>query len=259
MEKPFKLNKQLLGELGEYIYKRYAEEKGYNTTRVNMGEIDLYLDKESKNYQIDVKTTYNDTNGYKGKRVRDEIIYEQVVVSNKNLLINFDLNSPFKEIKKIEIKNSHKVIIDWRESRKNKGSKKINKFQKTRNEIKSELIEFLKKYKFNYRYIFRGSVSLTRWSSQPDSLPGSRNIINKYDYTIFVQMEYSEKEIERISKIFLFKHSEIGKSIKLVDSSIRQKKKGIMKVIDKYFFEKTFPNLVFQNINNLKYYIKENH
>jgi len=255
MSEILKLNDSLIGDFGEYVYQKYAESMGFKTNRVNMGEIDIFLKKDKDKYEIDVKTTRNAGQGYKGTRSKERktIIYEQVVVTPDYIIINFDKRSPFSHLKKVKIENTEINYDDWKND-KDKPTKKINKFQKIRDEIKQNLIHILSDSDFRFRYIFRGSVSLTRWSSQPDSLPGSKKVITNFDYTIFIQMKYSEKNLEELSEIFIFKHSEYNKTIKLIPSNARQQKKGLMHVIDKENFRKNNPKLIFDNLKSFKSY-----
>lgn len=255
MSEILKINDSLIGDFGEYVYQKYAQSMGFKTNRVNMGEIDILLEKDKDKYEIDVKTTRNAGQGYKGTRSKERktIIYEQVVVTPDYIIINFDKRSPFSHLKKVKIENTEINYYDWKND-KDKPTKKINKFQKIRDEIKQNLIHILSDSDFRFRYIFRGSVSLTRWSSQPDSLPGSKKVITNFDYTIFIQMKYSEKNLEELSEIFIFKHSEYNKTIKLIPSSARQQKKGLMHVIDKEDFRKNNPKLIFDNLKSFKSY-----
>ncbi len=255
MSEILKLNDSLIGDFGEYVYQKYAQSMGFKTNRVNMGEIDIFLKKDKDKYEIDVKTTRNAGQGYKGTRSKERktIIYEQVVVTPDYIIINFDKRSPFSHLKKVKIENTEINYYDWKNG-KDKPTKKINKFQKIRDEIKQNLIHILSDSDFRFRYIFRGSVSLTRWSSQPDSLPGSKKVITNFDYTIFIQMKYSEKNLEELSEIFIFKHSEYNKTIKLIPSSARQQKKGLMHIIDKEDFRKNNPKLIFDNLKSFKSY-----
>ena len=255
MSEILKINDSLIGDFGEYVYQKYAQSMGFKTNRVNMGEIDILLEKDKDKYEIDVKTTRNAGQGYKGTRSKERktIIYEQVVVTPDYIIINFDKRSPFSHLKKVKIENTEINYYDWKNV-KDKPTKKINKFQKIRDEIKQNLIHILSDSDFRFRYIFRGSVSLTRWSSQPDSLPGSKKVITNFDYTIFIQMKYSEKNLEELSEIFIFKHSEYNKTIKLIPSSARQQKKGLMHVIDKEDFRKNNPKLIFDNLKSFKSY-----
>ena len=255
MSEILKINDSLIGDFGEYVYQKYAQSMGFKTNRVNMGEIDIFLKKDKDKYEIDVKTTRNAGQGYKGTRSKERktIIYEQVVVTPDYIIINFDKRSPFSHLKKVKIENTEINYYDWKNG-KDKPTKKINKFQKIRDEIKQNLIHILSDSDFRFRYIFRGSVSLTRWSSQPDSLPGSKKVITNFDYTIFIQMKYSEKNLEELSEIFIFKHSEYNKTIKLIPSSARQQKKGLMHIIDKEDFRKNNPKLIFDNLKSFKSY-----
>ena len=255
MSEILKINDSLIGDFGEYVYQKYAQSMGFKTNRVNMGEIDILLEKDKDKYEIDVKTTRNAGQGYKGTRSKERktIIYEQVVITPDYIIINFDKRSPFSHLKKVKIENTEINYTDWKND-KDKPTKRINKFQKIRDEIKQNLINILSGSDFKFRYIFRGSVSLTRWSSQPDSLPGSKKVITNFDYTIFIQMKYSEKNLEELSEIFIFKHSEYNKTIKLIPSSARQQKKGLMHVIDKEDFRKNNPKLIFDNLKSFKSY-----
>ena len=249
------LNDQQLGDFGEYIYQSYAQSMGFKTNRINMGETDIILEKDSEKYEIDVKATRKIGQGYKGPRSKDRksVIYEQVVVNPDYILINFDERSPFFNLKSIKIDNTEKNFFDWKNDNF-KPKKRKNIFQKIRDEIKQNLIDILSDSDFRFRYIFRGSVSLTRWSSKPDSLPGSKKVITNFDYTIFIQMKYSETRLEELSEIFVFEHFQYNKKIKLIPSSVRQQKKGFMQVIDKEDFRRNNPELIFNDIDSFKTY-----
>lgn len=253
------LNNTILGNFGEYIYQKYAQSMGFNTKRINIGETDILLEKDSKEYEIDVKTTRKAGQGYKKTRNKERkaIIYEQVVMTPDYIIINFDEGSPFFHLKSIKIENTKKNYLDWKND-KDKPKKRKSKFDKIRNEIRRKLIDILSDSDFKFRYIFRGSVSLTKWSGNPDSLPGSKKSITNFDYTIFVQMKYSETNLEELSEIFVFKHSEYNKKIKLIPSSPRIQKKGLMQVIDKEDFRNNNPELIFDNIDSFKNYAETN-
>ena len=64
--------------------------------------------------------------------------------------------------------------------------------------------------------------------------------------------------IKTLSEIFVFKHSEYNKAIKLIPSSERQQKKGLMQVIDKEDFRRNNPELIFDNIDSFKNYAEIN-
>ena len=113
MSEILKLNDSLIGDFGEYVYQRYAQSMGFKTNRVNMGEIDIFLKKDQDTYEIDVKTTRNAGQGYKGTRSKERktIIYEQVVVTPDYIIINFDKRSPFSHLKSVKIENTEIIIM----------------------------------------------------------------------------------------------------------------------------------------------------
>ena len=71
-------------------------------------------------------------------------------------------------------------------------------------------------------------------------------------------MKYSETRLEELSEIFVFEHSQYNKKIKLIPSSTRQQKKGLMQVIDKENFKKNYPELIFESIDSFKTYADKN-
>ena len=71
MSEILELNDSLIGDFGEYVYQKYAQSMGFKTKRINVGEIDILLEKDSKEYEIDVKTTRNTGQGYKGTRNKE--------------------------------------------------------------------------------------------------------------------------------------------------------------------------------------------
>ena len=261
MKKPassiHKLNDSKLGEFGEFLYQNFATSMGFSTNKINMGEIDLILNKGNKQYNVDVKTTKKNSSGYKGKIHREDVIYEQIVIKNNYAEIFFCKNSPFFEKKKHTIINLETKFTEF-EGSSISNQKKINPYKKVRLEIKNELRLITHKLNFKIRIIFRGAVSHKQWSGTPDNIPGSKNIIQSYDYTVFIQMKYDDQNLEKIDEIFFFDHNEFGRNIKLKTSNSRQQKKGYMKVFDRDDFKKNNSKYLFSNIDEFKVFLENN-
>lgn len=248
--KKFKLNDQLMGDFGEYIYRKYAESQGYKARQTNVAETDVELKKNGKDFLIDVKSSWTKTGGFKGKRSRADISYDQVTINDDIIKIYPDKNSPLFTEKQIMLLDTDKYYVEWKFKKKN-NQKNENSYQNYRKELKKKIKNFFKNKKgLDIRVVIRGSVSLTRWSAKPDNLPGSNKIINRYPATVFVQLKYKNNREEEISKIFFIKHEELGKSIKLIDADKRQQKKGIKKVIDFEYFKIKNKKYIFKNFND---------
>lgn len=246
----FKLNDQLLGDFGEFIYRKYAESKNFEAHQTNVAETDVELIKDNKSYLIDVKSSWIKEGGYKGKRSRNNVFYDQVSIQEDFIKIFPDKESPLFENKEIIIFDTDKYFAEWKSKKKNTKKNK-NSYQKYRQELKEKIKSFFKESKkIDIRVVIRGSVSLTRWSAKPDNLPGSEKMINKYPATVFIQLNYKNEREEEISKIFFIDHNELGKKIKLIDADNRQQKKGISKVIDFNDFTLNNNEYVFLNLEN---------
>jgi hypothetical protein len=251
----YKINPSKKGSLGEYIYREFAKSKNFIVKQTNIAETDVKLYLNGKEYIIDVKATEKDTGGYKGTRYNKDTVYEQIVITENYFKINPDNNSPFKNFKRedLVLNNINELVEKWKN---NKSSKKpTNRYEKYRKEVKKEILNLFKKKNINIRVVCRGSVSLTRWSAEPDNLPGSQKRIDKYPATVFVQLAYNDNQNEKISNIYFINHKDLGKKIKLIEPDKRQKKKGVDKVIDFKAFREELPELIFKNLSELELFI----
>lgn len=252
-----KINEQKKGSFGEYIYREFAKSKKFEVSQTNIADTDVKLKFNEIEYEVDVKTTEIDSGGYKGARYRENILYEQVVITNSYAKINPDKNSPFKKYDKKDliINNIDELFNEWKNFKNL--NKPTNSYQNFRNEIKKKIYDLFIKKNINVRVVCRGSVSLKRWSAKPDNLPGTQKIINKYPATVFIQFLYKDNHSEKISEIFYIFHKDIGKKIKLIEPDRRQKKKGVRKVIDFEAFKRDIPELVFKNLSDFETFVKK--
>lgn len=249
--KKFKLNDQRLGDFGEFIYRKYAESQNFKVKQTNVAETDVELSKNDKTYLIDVKSSWTKEGGFKGRRSRTDISYDQVTINDDKIKIYPDKNSPLFRDKQIFIIDTDKYFEEWKFKKTNKQKNK-NSYQEFRKELKKKIKNFFKIEKcIDIRVVVRGSVSLTRWSAKPDNLPGSDKMINRYPATVFVQLKYKNDREEEVSKIFFIKHKELGKNIKLIEADKRQQKKGIKKVIDFEHFRSQNRNNIFDTFEKL--------
>jgi len=251
-------NYQQMGEFGEYVYYLFAKSKKLNPKIMKIQETDIVLSFNKEKFFIDVKTTDKPQKGYKGKKHKKNIIYDQVVIDQKNNLIriNPDNQSPLNKMGDLQILDLKKKFIIWNNKTTRKTLSK-SKPNNTRKLIIKEIKKIFSKKNINPRIIIRGIVSKKRWSGKPDNLPGSLSVIKKYPLTIFVQMKYKNETEEEIYKIYLFDHKQLDKNIKLVEGNKRQKLKGYMKVIDINFFEKNNSSFVFRSINQLNLFLDD--
>ena len=245
----YRLNDQLLGDFGEFIYRKYAEGQNFRVKQTNVAETDVELQKNDKKYLIDVKSSWTKEGGFKGHRSRIDISYDQVSIQDDTTKIFPDKSSPLFSLVPIIISDTEQLFKEWKIKKTNK-EKNNNSYQEYRKELKKKIKLFFKDNNIDIRVVIRGSVSLTRWSAKPDNLPGSEKMINRYPATVFVQLKYKNETEEEISKIFYIKHSSLGKSIKLIEADNRQKKKGIQKVIDFEHFKNENKQYIFENLDN---------
>ena len=126
----FKKNDQKKGSFGEYIYREFAKSKKIEVTQTNIAETDVNLKFNGIKYKVDVKTTETDTGGYKGTRSRQDILYEQIVLTNSYAKINPDANSPFKNYDKKDLilNNLDELFRGWENYKNIK--KPTNSYQK---------------------------------------------------------------------------------------------------------------------------------
>ena len=249
--KKYQLNKSLLGDFGEFVYREYAKKKQFEVKQTNIAETDVELIKNNRSYFVDVKSTWSKQGGYKGPRSRDNVSYDQVYINDDYIKIFPDKNSPLKINTEIVIEDTDLMLHNWKNKKPNK-EKKNNLYQDYRSNLKKKLKLFFEQNSLKARIVLRGSVSLTKWSAKPDNLPGSTSVIKKYLFTIFIQLKYKSDNEEEISNIFLIPHDQLNKNIKLVDSDKRQKRKGIFKVIDFDHFKQNNEDLMFDSIEKLK-------
>ena len=120
-----------------------------------------------------------------------------------------------------------------------------------------ELKELFSKSQYpRLRTVERGDASGKRWTGTVDNLPGSEKVINDNDVTIFLEFG-CENFQEKLSRIYLFWHHLLNEGkIKMSEPNNMQKKKGIQQVIDLKAFAINSPQLVFNNLDDLKSYIK---
>lgn len=240
-------NSQLLGSFGEYCYKKFVTDKGFRIQKVGILEYDYLVEDE---FKIDVKTTLSQKNYYSGVRVRTDICYDLISVDENTVSIFPDINSPIIIYKGEKIGGRDALYQEWMLIKKDRNKKvgTANIHKDKRNLISNEI---KKSYPTgNIRVVFRGSVSNTRWSSLPDNLPGTTSILTKFDATVFAQM-LTKDSSEQIAKLYLFKHSDIPMiAMKTPDS--RQRKKGIVEVIDLDWYVENFKSHIYSNLDELK-------
>ena len=126
--KKFKLNDQLLGDFGEFIYRKYAESQNFKVKQTNVAETDVELSKDDKTYLIDVKSSWTKEGGFKGRRSRTDISYDQVTINDDKIKIYPDKNSPIFKEKQILIIDTDKYFKEWKSKKTNK-QKNENSYQ----------------------------------------------------------------------------------------------------------------------------------
>jgi hypothetical protein len=240
------------GAFGEFVYQLHVQRCSIQAIPVRILEYDFLLtDALGGSHKIDVKTTAKNVNVYGGRRIRPEIIYDLVKLSDQDVILIPDKNSPLNAFGVSQRIGSFPELYDqWREARIGKKQSHGNTrdiASPIRAQLKKRISEHFSPLKV--RIVFRGEVSETRWSSLPDNLPGTKNTILKYDVTVFIQMQ-THGETELASRAFILVHSATDR-LPLNDGDLRQKKKGILKVLDIASYEKEFPHLIFDSIDEV--------
>ena len=251
---------QLLGEFGEFVYKKFASSKNLQTFTIRFRRADVMFKIDNNEIFIDVKSTVKDTEGYKGNRPqrRFNYYYDQVVINEKYIKLNPDKDSPIKKYNDLVFKNPNKFFIEWKTAKKEK--KHLTIAEKKRKEIKKKIEEVFNNKNIKIRVLHRGEVSDKGWGSKqkPDNIPGSEKHYKKFMATILVQYIDKNKTEEEILRMLYFNHNEFGYKIKLTDSiSKRQKDKGVYKIIDYDNFEKNNSEYIFKNLNELKIFVNK--
>lgn len=249
-------NKSQLGALGEFVYKKHCESLGFHIERTNYCHTDFTLkaDGKSPSQYIDVKSTLSDKKEYQGKRYHKDISYELLLFLGDEIILSPDKNSPLYDKGRRSLGSISEWLVKWEQN-----TEIVRKRESRLDSLDlNNLKELFSKTDFaRIRIIERGDASGTRWTGTVDNLPGSPKVINSYDATIFI--EFGCKDfIEKVSKTYLiFHHFLDKKKIKMSKPSTRQAKKGIEEVIDLQAFLSDYPELVFDNIDALKFYVKK--
>lgn len=241
-------NNQQLGSFGEFCYQRFASSKGFPIEKVGILEYDFNVSTSNK---VDVKTTQTKKIKFTGKRVRGDISYDIVRVAGNEVTIYPDLMSPLAKFSGSVIGAFALLYEEWllnKSIKKSRSLRTSNEHKIRRNSIQQSIREFFPNK--SVRFVFRGSVSKTRWSNSPDNLPGSTSKIKNNDITVFVQM-LTVGDTEEISRIYLFYHESL-KNIKMNTPVKRQVNKGIVKVIDFKWYESNFSSFIFNSLEELK-------
>ena len=111
--KKYKINPQLLGDFGEFIYRKYAESQNFQVKQTNVAETDVELLKDNKKYLVDVKSSWTKEGGFKGRRSRDDVSYDQVSIKDNSIKIYPDKSSPLFSEKQIIILDVDRYFIEW--------------------------------------------------------------------------------------------------------------------------------------------------
>ena len=248
------LNNTNLGNFGEFIYRGYLEKLNFEVEQVNTQETDVRLKKLNKVYLVDVKSTRSLKGIYNGKRSKNNVIYERVLILNDIAIIFPDKTSPLYNFNQsIIIKNINKKFNDFRKANREKRNiANRNNAHKSYWDNKMKIIENLfykKKYKVRARY--RGTSNLKGWSDKPDNIPGKEKVINKFDATIFIQLK-DNKNMDAIKKIYFIPHKLLGIKIALAQPTQRQIKNGFDKILDWGDFNNHNKDLIFNSFKNFK-------
>ena len=240
-------NYQKLGSFGEFCYQKFAIAKGIPIEKVGILEYDFNV---ATSHKVDVKTTQTKKTKFTGTRVRADISYDIVRVVDNEVTIYPDLTSPLVKFSGSVIGAIASLYEEWllNKSIKTKSIRTSNDHKIRRNTIKQSIADIFPDKKV--RFVFRGSVSKTRWSSSPDNLPGSNAKTQSSDMTVFVQM-LTVGDVEEINRIYLFNHDSF-KKVKMKTPDKRQVNKGVVKVIDFEWYEVNFPSFIFNSFEELK-------
>ncbi len=246
-------NSSQLGAFGEYAYLYHIQNAEIKVQPARILEYDFLLqDSNGNQFKVDVKSSLRLQNRYTRKRIRQDIIYDLVMVDGNRVLLAPDPSSPlFVNGSPQEIGDLDKLYDQWQKHRAAKNSiphRVRTLHHQNRNKIKREIFEIF--IPSRVRVVVRGSVSEDRWSSLPDNLPGTASVIGKYDATVFLQMR-TKDDHEEISRIIVIVHRDLA-LYPMKPSDSRQKTKGIESVFDISTFQSNFQELVFQNLDDLR-------
>ena len=246
-----------LGVFGEFVYKKYCESLGFDIERTNFCHTDFLLHSKDINqsYYIDVKSTISDKKKYKGKRYHKDIVYESVLILEEKVFLVPDHNSPFQAEDRQELGDLLGWIDKWKKNTDICHKKKSRLEDSTIKELKDL---FAQTQCPNLRIVERGDASSKRWTGTVDNLPGSPKVIDSADVTVFFEFGCEDFK-EKLSRIYLIWHGLLRTNdIKMLTPDSRQRKKGIKEVIDLCAFGNDHPNLVFDNLDSFKLYLKSN-
>jgi hypothetical protein len=250
-------NKSQLGAFGEFVYKKYCESLGFGIERTNYCHTDFVLEtNNTKQPQyVDVKASVKDKSKYSGTRYHDKIAYELMLFLENEIFLCPDQNSPLHNKGRHSLGSIAEWLSKWEKNTEivRKRAKRID--AKTFKELKKL---FSKSQYSRLRIVERGDASGKRWTGTVDNLPGSHDVIGANDVTLF--MEFGcENFQEKLSKIYLIWHHFIqGRKIRMSKPNNMQIKKGITEVVDLKAFISDYPELVFENLDDLNSYIKNN-
>lgn len=257
MKKNVAISDSALGAFGEYVYKSYAKSLGLEIQKEGIHQIDFkILNPECKKWiEVDVKTTQKNITKYQGRRIRNDIVYDLIVIKDQNVVLYPDDFSPFRE-NEIHLGLFQDLYETWKIDKKQHTKREQTQSQVNRKILKKNIKNSVQKYaeKLRVRVVVRGEVSSTRWQDFPDNLPGTSKKIASNDLTIFVKL-LDLGDDDAIEKIYAFEHRLLNK-IPMAEASQRQLNKGIKQVIDITAFEKEFPNYVFENTDQFEEYLK---
>ena len=250
-------NRSQLGAFGEFVYKRYCESLGFHIVRTNYCHTDFSLKTadNSPNQYIDVKSTLSDKKEYHGKRYHKDISYELMLFLENEILLSPDKNSPLYDKGRHSLGSISSWLTKW-ELNTEIVSKRESKLDSS---ALNNLIELFSKTDYpRIRIVERGDASGKRWTGTVDNLPGSTKVVNSNDATIFIEFG-CENFVVKVSRTYLIWHHLLHtRKIKMSKPSNRQIKKGIVEVIDLQAFVREYPELVFDNLDALMSYIKDN-
>ena len=255
--KKFK-NSSDLGEFGEYIYIKICEKNNIIAERTNYCLHDILIIKDKK-YYIDVKTSQSQKKIKWGGLRKQGIFYDFVCINLDNTISIYpDKDSPISSLTdlsagciKINQKTANKYYNDFRSFNSSHSRKKNNPdcIACLERELRTNYNHFL------IRVLYRGEH---KWKGYPDNIPGSKKIIDKYDYTIFCKTTCThshDKEI--INQFFLIPHYlyKCDMNLTSMTPTKRQKNKSIDQILDWKYFNQKYNKLIFVSKKSLYEYI----
>jgi hypothetical protein len=248
-------NKSQLGAFGEFIYKRYCESLGFEIERTNYCHTDFFLKAKdaSEPQYVDVKASLRDKPKYQGKRYHKDIAYELMLFLENEILLSPDKNSPLYDKGRHSLGLVSVWLAEWEKNTEIISKRESRLDGSDLNSLKDL---FSKIDCPRVRIVERGDASAKRWTGTVDNLPGSPNIVSQNDVTVFIEFG-CEDFVEKVSRVYLIWHHLLNeKKIKMSKPNSRQEKKGVAEVIDLKEFIEEYPHLVFNNLEDLKSYIK---